>query len=90
MGENYPVEELAMDTATTIYISGTISFIFLCVGIIIGWNGKQFVHDYMWSRDEVQSAYHPELYDDNGMLLTQELLSVKFINEDELDETFDE
>ena len=41
----------------------------------------------MWSRDEV--AYHPEMYDENGMMINEQLLSVKFINEDEIDETSD-
>ena len=79
-----------MDTTTMIYVSATLSFLFLCVGIIVGWNGKQFVHDYMWSRDEA-NAYHPEMYDENGIMLNEELLTVKFLtNEDELDETVDE
>ena len=50
--------------------------------------GKQFVHDYMWSRDEV-NAYHPEMYDENGIMLNEELLTVKFINEEDEDETLD-
>tara|TARA_B100001996_G_scaffold81063_1_gene59825 strand:- start:1823 stop:2089 length:267 start_codon:yes stop_codon:yes gene_type:complete len=88
VGEDTTRRELAMDTTTMIYVSATLSFLFLCVGIIVGWNGKQFVHDYMWSRDE--AAYHPEMYDENGIMLNEELLTVKFINEDDLDETFDE
>ena len=43
----------------------------------------------MWSRDEV-NAYHPEMYDENGIMLNEELLTVKFINEEALDETADE
>ena len=66
----------------------TTSFLFLCVGIVAGWTAKDFVHDYLWSRDEAQ-YYHPEMYDDNGFPLNEELLSVKFINEEDEDETLD-
>ena len=71
-----------------IYLSATISFLFLCVGVVVGWTAKDFAHDYMWSRDEIQLS-HPEMYDNQGNWLNEELLSVKFINEDEQDETLD-
>ena len=77
-----------MTDTTILFFSATLSFLFLCVGVIVGWTAKDFAHDYMWSRDEV--AYHPEMYDENGMMINEQLLSVKFINEDELDETADE
>jgi hypothetical protein len=32
---------------------------------------------------------HPEMYDEDGMVINEELLSVKFIDEDYDDETFD-
>ena len=31
-----------------------------------------------------------EMYDENGIMLNEELLTVKFINEEDLDETADE
>ena len=34
-------------------------------------------------------AMHPEMYDEDGMVINEELLSVKFIDEDYDDETFD-
>jgi len=76
-----------MTDTTILFFSATLSFLFLCVGVIVGWTAKDFAHDYMWSRDEV--AYHPEMYDENGMMINEQLLSVKFINEDEIDETSD-
>tara|TARA_B100001175_G_scaffold28333_1_gene20842 strand:- start:87 stop:323 length:237 start_codon:yes stop_codon:yes gene_type:complete len=77
-----------MADTTILFFSATLSFLFLCVGIVAGWTAKDFVHDYFWSRDEAQH-YHPEMYDDYGFLMNEELLTVKFINEDDLDETFD-
>ena len=41
----------------------------------------------MWSKDEYEN--HPEMYDQQGNWLHEELLSVKFINEDDEDETLD-
>ena len=76
-----------MTDTTILFFSATLSFLFLCVGVIVGWTAKDFAHDYMWSRDEV--AYHPEMHDENGMMINEQLLSVKFINEDEIDETSD-
>ena len=76
-----------MTDTTILFSSATLSFLFMCVGVIVGWTAKDFAHDYMWSRDEV--AYHPEMYDENGNLFNEQLLSVKFINEDEIDETLD-
>ena len=76
-----------MADATILFFSATISFIFLCVGVLAGWTAKDFIHDYMWSRDEYDA--HPEMYDQEGNWVNEELLSVKFINEDDEDETLD-
>ena len=77
-----------MADTTLLFFSATTSFIFLCVGIVAGWTAKDFVHDYMWSKDDFEPS-HPEMYDDNGFPLNEELLSVKFINEEDEDETLD-
>jgi hypothetical protein len=76
-----------MAETTILFFSATTSFILLCVGVLAGWTAKDFIHDYMWSKDEYEN--HPEMYDDQGNWLNEELLSVKFINEDDEDETFD-
>ena len=77
-----------MADTTLLFFSATTSFLFLCVGIVAGWAAKDFVHDYFWSRDEAQ-MFNPEKYDENGYMINEELLTVKFINEDEIDETLD-
>ena len=76
-----------MADTSILFFSATTSFIFLCVGVIAGWTAKDFIHDYMWSRDEYYA--HPEMYDQEGNWVNEELLSVKFINEDDEDETLD-
>ena len=76
-----------METATILFFSATASFMFLCVGIVAGWTAKDFMHDYFYTSEEVQ-AMHPEMYDDDGLIINEELLSVRFIEDDD-DEAFD-
>lgn len=76
--------------ATYLYFSATSSFLFLCVGIIAGWTAKNFMHDYFYTREEEQQiTMHPEMYDQQGQYIHEELYSVKFVDEDDLDETID-
>jgi len=76
-----------METATILFFSATTSFLFLCVGIVAGWTVKDFMHDYFYTREEVQTM-HPEMYDDEGLLINEELLSVRFVEDDD-DEAYD-
>lgn len=76
-----------METATILFFSASLSFLFLCVGVVAGWTVKDFMHDYFYTREEFQNM-HPEMYDDEGMIINEELLSVRFIEDDD-DETFD-
>lgn len=76
-----------METATILFFSATVSFLFLCVGIVAGWTVKDFMHDYFYTREEVQTM-HPEMYDDEGLLINEELLSVRFVEDDD-DEAYD-
>ena len=77
-----------METATILFFSASTSFLFLCVGIVAGWTAKDFMHDY-FGYEEEQATLHPEMYDHNGQYINEELLSVRFV-EDEEDEAFDE
>ena len=75
-----------MADTTLLFFSATTSFLFLCVGIVAGWTAKDFVHDYLWSRDEAQ-YYHPEMYDENGNIIPESLIAFRFDNlEDEEDD----
>ena len=76
-----------METSTILFFSATLSFLFLCVGVVVGWIVRSFMHDYFYTRDEFQNL-HPEMYDDEGLVINEELLSVRFIEEDN-DEIFD-
>ena len=64
--------------------------LFLLVGIIAGW----FINDIVYNftnknnsvpENEVSNQLHPEMYDENGIMINEELLSVRFIDDDEED-----
>jgi len=74
-----------MVESTIVYFSATVSFIFLCVGIIAGWTANEKLHEFMYGR-EVEERFHPEMYDEDGQWINEELLSVRFVDEDEDDE----
>jgi hypothetical protein len=74
-----------MAQATIVYFSATVSFIFLCVGIIAGWTANEKLHEFMY-RGEVEERLHPEMYDEDGQWINEELLSVRFVDEDEYDD----
>ncbi|MFZ9205008.1 MAG: DUF2973 domain-containing protein [Candidatus Nanopelagicaceae bacterium] len=71
-----------MAQATIVYFSATVSFIFLCVGVIAGWTANEKLHEFMYGKIQEENI-HPEMLDDEGYLINEELLSVRFIDEDE-------
>ena len=65
-----------------IYISATISFVFFAVGILFGWAANEVKHDQLYAKEIVEhNAMHPEMYDHNGYVLNEELLSVRFTDD---------
>ena len=76
-----------MAQATVVYFSATVSFIFLCVGVIAGWTANEKLHEFMYGNVE-QENVHPEMLDGDGYLINEELLSVRFVDED--DEEYDD
>jgi hypothetical protein len=73
-----------MTEVTMVYVSATVSFLFLCIGIIAGWTVNEKLHEYMYGAQ--QENIHPEMLDGDGQWINEELLSVRFIDEDESDE----
>ena len=68
--------------AAEITIFSILSFLFLLVGGVIGWLTKEYVYN-------TQPIYtHPEMFDENGNVLPDEILAVRFENsyDDEYDD----
>ena len=57
-----------------------ITGLFFIVGVTIGWTANDFLYN-MLSRD--QDQLHPEMYDEDGIVINEELLSVRFVDDDE-------
>jgi hypothetical protein len=71
-----------MSETLIIYASVTISFIFLAIGVLFGWAANEVKHDQLYAKEiEEHNAMHPEMYDHNGYVLNEELLSVRFIDD---------
>jgi len=71
-----------MQTSVILFFSGVTIFLSLIVGIITGWHINNVVYLFL-SKDEQEG--HPEMYDQNGVWINEELLSVRFVDEEEDD-----
>ena len=66
--------------AVTLTIGTLVSIMFFFVGCVVGWLAKDHVY-------QTQPVYmHPEMFDENGNILPDEILAVRFENDYEPDE----
>ena len=72
--------------ASELTLFGLLSFLFLIVGSMIGWMAKS--HSY--ETQPRQIFVHPEMFDENGHLIPDEVLAIRFENESVLDDEDDE
>ena len=72
-----------MTETLMIYISITSSFIFLCVGLLFGWVAAETKQEHMYHQE--QQSVHPEMLNSSGQWINEELLSVRFVDEDEIE-----
>ena len=68
--------------AITLTFSVISSVLFLCVGTIFGYLFKQ----YTLEQEARYIPTHPEMFDENGHLIPDEVFSVRFENPEALDE----
>lgn len=66
--------------AVTLTIFSFISILFLIVGIMVGWIFK----DYFYQT--TPPHLHPEMYDENGNILPDQILAVRFENDYDTDD----
>ena len=80
-----------METSVLLVIFSILCFTFLIIGGIIGWLAQQNNYVNMQHRNDA-FATHPEMYDENGMLIADEIVALRFenpndnIEEDDSDE----
>ena len=71
-------------TPEMIYFSATTSVLLILVGGIVGWISRQAFGEHLYVTAAQTAALHPEMYDDEGYIINDELLRVKFVDiEDE-------
>ena len=71
-----------MDSSVLIYFSASISLVFLLIGGVVGWIWSDKTNQFLYSSQEEEVDYiHPEMLDDNGHWINEELLTVRFMNE---------
>jgi Protein of unknown function (DUF2973) len=74
--------------AVTLTITTLVSLLFFFVGCMLGWIVKQ----HFYERDYVSSMQniHPEMFDNNGNLIPDEIIAVRFENDYDYDEDEEE
>ena len=63
--------------AVTLTFSALFSVMFLVLGTVVGWLAK----DYVLQRDSKYIPLHPEMFDENGQIIPDEVLAVRFEND---------
>ena len=63
-------------TIVTLTLTPVVSFLALLVGGMIGWMARQ--HSYETTPQIVYT--HPEMFDENGQLVPDEIVAVRFEN----------
>jgi hypothetical protein len=70
-----------METSVILFFSAVSMVITLTLGAIIGWIYKETVDTHTYKRQ--MNNLHPEFLDGNGSFIDEELLAVRFINDDD-------
>ena len=68
-----------MESTALLVIFSILCFTFLILGGIIGWLAQQNNYVNMQNRNDA-FATHPEMYDENGMLIADEIVALRFEN----------
>ena len=71
----------------TLTISTVVSLLSLLVGGVIGWTARTYT---MEKTQYSQYPSHPEMYDENGNIVPDEILAVRFEQHDSTDEEEDD
>lgn len=73
-----------METTVLLVIFSMLCLTFLILGGIIGWLAQQ--NNYINLQNQGVAFSHPEMYDENGNLIPDEIVAVRFENNDDNEE----
>jgi hypothetical protein len=71
--------------AVTLTITTLVSLMFLVVGCMLGWMAKQHFYERSYA-----PSFHPEMFDQHGNLIPDEILAVRFENDYDYDDNEEE
>lgn len=79
-----------MESATPyiLFFSGVGIIGSFAIGFIAGWFGNDIIYAFL-NKNRIQPL-HPEMFDENGQLIPDEILAVRFENSDDYEEYDDE
>ncbi len=63
--------------AITLTFSAIISIMFLLIGGVIGY----LLKEYVYQRNSTFIPTHPEMFDENGQIIPDEIFAVRFEND---------
>jgi hypothetical protein len=66
--------------AVSLVLSSFLTVLFLIVGVVTGWVAREYMMTHQEGPKHI--AYHPEFYDTDGNFIDQEIISVRFEQED--------
>ena len=70
--------------AITLTFSALFSVMFLVLGSVVGWMAKE----YVTQRDSKFIPTHPEMFDENGQVIPDQIYAVRF--ENDMSDDFDD
>ena len=74
-----------MDASLTVVITSFMILGSLALGTTIGWMANDVFGIYLQAQ-QPQVQMHPEMYDDDGIVINEELYSVRFVADDGFDD----
>ena len=77
-----------MESSALLVVFSILCFTFLILGGIIGWLAQQ--NNYVNMQNHGAFTAHPEMYDENGMLIPDEIVALRFENPNDTSETEDD
>ena len=78
-----------MESATPyiLFFSGISVIGSFVIGLIVGWFGNDIIYAFL-NKNRIQPL-HPEMFDENGQLIPDEIVAVRFENSEDF-EDYDE
>lgn len=77
-----------MTEITTLFFTLMFCLAGVAVGFIFGWFGNEYVTGFIETK--TMGNVHPEMLTEDGYFINEELLSVRFVDESEYEEEYDE